>query len=66
MQAQSPARASGIDDDDTIGEHIRTDGKELMMEVPSPGRPGGKVMLTSTTMSPVFMKQLREKIEKSV
>lgn len=33
------------------------------MEVPAPGLPGGKMVVTSTTMTPEFMKEMRDSIK---
>ena len=57
-----------------IGENFRdgerepmtekVDGKELMIEVPAPGRPGGKMKIASTTWSPAHLRELRTYLEK--
>jgi hypothetical protein len=61
-------------DDSTYGENFRdgerepmtekVDGKELMIEVPAPGRPGGKMKIASTTWSPAHLRELRTYLEK--
>ena len=48
--------------DDTITGNTRNDGRELNIDVPVSGVPGGKVQLASTTMSASWMKELREAI----
>ena len=43
----------------------RKDGRELTIEVPAPGRPGEKMKIASTTLTPVSMKVLRDVFEKT-
>jgi hypothetical protein len=42
----------------------RTDGKELIIEVPARSRPGGKMNVASTTWSPAYLKELRNYFER--
>ncbi|KAI0075984.1 hypothetical protein K474DRAFT_1772898 [Panus rudis PR-1116 ss-1] len=49
--------------DSTLGDHLRTDGKETMIEMPAPGLPGGKIKMSSSTISPAFMKEIRQAAE---
>jgi hypothetical protein len=44
----------------------RNDGKELIIEVSAPGRPGGKMKIASTTLSPASLKEMRNYLEKDV
>jgi hypothetical protein len=46
--------------DNTIGGNLRDDGRELTIEVPDPDFPGGKFLLSSTGLSPSFLKQWRD------
>jgi len=46
--------------DETIGANLRNDDRELTIEVPAPGFPGGKFLLSSTILSPPFMRLWRD------
>ena len=46
--------------DDTISGNTRNDGRELNIDVPVSGVPGGRIQLASTTMSASWMKELRD------
>jgi len=52
--------------DDTITGNMRSDGRELNIELPAPGLPGGKVQLSSTTMSASWMKEFRNQVTEEV
>jgi hypothetical protein len=60
----SPTLKKNIDD--TITGNLRKDGRELNIELPSPGLPGGKVQLSSTTMSASWMKEFRDQVTQEV
>ncbi|THH29707.1 hypothetical protein EUX98_g4488 [Antrodiella citrinella] len=48
----------------TIGESIRTDGKEVRIEMPDIIGGSGTIPLVSKTMTPEFMKDVRDEVEK--
>jgi hypothetical protein len=41
-------------------EPLREDGKELFIDVPAPGAPGGRIKLISASLTPAFMKKARD------
>jgi len=51
--------------EETIGDTLRdSDGKQRTIEIVTSGMPGGKVTLASTTMTPTFMKEFRDEVER--
>jgi hypothetical protein len=65
QEQTSPTPSSTNTPSNTTGpEGLRNDGKELVTEWPSPG--GGTVKVSSTTMTPALMKEVREMLEEHV
>jgi hypothetical protein len=44
-------------------EPLREDGKELFINVPTPGAPGGQVKFISASLTPAYMKKVPEMME---
>jgi hypothetical protein len=65
-QKQTPPTTvpANVPDNTIRPEDIRNDGKELVTEWPTPG--GGSMKVSSSTMTPAFMKEVRELLEKEV
>ncbi|KAI0797060.1 hypothetical protein C8Q75DRAFT_862786 [Abortiporus biennis] len=57
-----PSPATLLEDD--LAQRICQDGKERTIEIPSPANPSEKIVVSSTTMTPAFMREFRDQVTK--